>query len=176
MRTRMQASLFDFPVNIKDTVYTPDHVAKMVVGHFAPSGKCLDPCRGDGAFLRHLPAGSDWCEIAEGRDFFAYHERVDWIIGNPPYSIFYDWLIHSFEIADNIVYLIPTQKVFTAYRTVRATLNYGSVREIVFLGTGRVIKFEFGYAIGAVYYQRGYKGPMTITHKPPGETKDYDPR
>ena len=51
-----------------DVVFTPPEVAKAMVGHFSPSGRMLDPCRGDGAF-HQLMDGADYCEIQEGRDF-----------------------------------------------------------------------------------------------------------
>ena len=63
--------------NPNDVVYTPDAIAQSVVSYFKPTGFCLDPCRGTGAFYRWLPTGSDWCEIAEGRDFFAFDRKVD---------------------------------------------------------------------------------------------------
>ena len=45
----------------------------------------LEPCKGEGAFLQYLPENSDWCEIAEGRNYYDYNEKVDWIVTNPPY-------------------------------------------------------------------------------------------
>ena len=81
-----------------DIVYTPDWVARDMVDYFKPSGRILEPSCGDGAFLRHLPANTEWCEIEKGRDFFTWHDCVDWIIGNPPYMIYDQWMAHSFEL------------------------------------------------------------------------------
>lgn len=71
--------------------------------------KILDPFRGTGAFFNNFPEYTDkrWCEIDNGRDFFDCTDKVDWIISNPPYSIFDAVLDHSFDIADNVVYLVP---------------------------------------------------------------------
>jgi len=161
----MQAQLFDVPLNQNDTVYTPGNVAEAIVSHYKPTGLCLDPCRGDGAFFRYLPSGSDWCEIEEGRDFFAYNRRVDWIVGNPPYSIYYEWLAHSFEVARNIVYLIPGQKIFTSPKMIDLVAEFGGIREFAILGSGRSLGFSFGHIVGAVHYQRGYTGCAQI-HRP----------
>ena len=70
----------------------------------------LDPCRGGGAFWRHMP-GAEWCEAAEGRDFFAWTEPVDWIVSNPPYSTFKPWMLHSFTLA-TLVQLDPIYVAF----------------------------------------------------------------
>ena len=90
-----------------DIILTPPDVARDVVKFFAPRGRVLDPCRGNGAFADEMP-GCDWCEIRDGKDFFGWREPVDWIVSNPPYSIFSEFLRHSFVVAENIVYLIPS--------------------------------------------------------------------
>ena len=108
-----------------DVVYTPDYVAADVVNHFKPAGRILDPCAGDGVFLRHLPAHAEWCEIERGRDFFQWLDPVDWLVGNPPYAVFSDWLRHSFTVARDIVYLIPVNKVFNSYSMMRDIAEWG---------------------------------------------------
>ncbi len=108
----IQTSLWNKPVLPADIVYTPEHVSKQIIEWLNPAGKCIDPCKGDGAFYKYLPDGSDYCEIREDKDFFMYSEKVDWVIGNPPYSIFEQFLKKSFEIADNVSFLVPTNKVF----------------------------------------------------------------
>lgn len=160
-----QASLFHAPVE-KDVVYTPAWLAELVVAHFAPAGRVLDPCRGDGAFHRLLP-GAEWCEIAEGRDFFAWGERVDWAIGNPPYSCLLGWIRHSFTVADNVVYLMPLHRVFASYEFMDDIRKYGGIKEILLIGTGATAGFPFGHALGCVHYARGYEGPTRWTHRAP---------
>ena len=81
----------------KDVVFTPSEVAAAMVRHFRPYGRVLDPCKGDGAFLSLLDE-ADYCELQEGRDFFEWSEPVDWIIGNPPYSVYSRWLEHSMKV------------------------------------------------------------------------------
>jgi hypothetical protein len=69
-----------------DIIMTPPALAQSIVDSFAPRGRLLDRCRGNGAFFAALQTHSDdvdWCEIAEGRDFFEYDLPADWIITNP---------------------------------------------------------------------------------------------
>ncbi len=98
-------------MNPNDVVFTPKIIAQGIINIFKPTGKCLDPCKGEGVFFDLLPANSDWCEIAYNKDFFDYHQKVDWIVSNPPYSNWNDWLKHSFELAENVVYLTPMLKI-----------------------------------------------------------------
>jgi hypothetical protein len=157
-----QPQLLYIPLVEKDVVYTPDNIARDIVKFFKPSGKILEPCKGDGAFLRHL-AAADWCEIAEGKDFFVCRATYDWIVGNPPYSIFNIWLRHSFTLADNIVYLIPLNKIFNDFGMLKDIYTYGGVKQIYAIGRGEKANFPMGYAVGAVHFQRAYKGDMKIT-------------
>lgn len=152
---KMQPSLISVPV-AKDVVYTPSKLAADMIEFFAPSGKCLDPCSGDGAFYDLLPNGSDWCEIERGRDFYAWTDRVDWIMGNPPYSHLLAWLRHSFDVADNVVYLMPLHRVFASSQFLDDLFSWGGVVHIRRYGTGTIWGFPFGHALAAVHYRRGY--------------------
>jgi len=149
-----------------DIVLTPDDVAADVVRHFRPTGRILDPCKGEGAFLRHMP-GAEWCEIREGRDFFAWRERVDWIVSNPPYSIFAPWMRHSFTIAEDIVYLIPIQKVFISSKMMAEVWKWGGVVEVYVIGEGKVLNWDIGFCIGAVHFRRGYRDGMRVEFRIP---------
>jgi len=143
----------------EDVIFTPDDIAADIVRHFKPTGRILDPCKGDGAFLRHMP-GAEWCESREGRDFFAWTDPVDWIVSNPPYSNFGDWMRHSMECAENIVYLIPIAKMFSVEARMREVFKYGGIVETKYYGKGTDMGFPFGFPCGAVYAKKGYKGPM----------------
>ena len=148
----------DFAGREDDIVLTPRRVARDVVSFFNPSGSILDPCKGEGAFLDFMP-GADWCEIREGKDFFEWNRRVDWIVSNPPYSIFSKFLRKSFEISDNIVYLIPINKVFSSDKILREIYEWGGVKAIYYVGDGKSMNWPIGgYCIGAVYFKRNYKG------------------
>ena len=153
-------------VRADDIILTPDDVARDVVNYFRPTGRVLDPCKGDGAFLKHMP-GAEWCEIREGADFYNWRERVDWIVSNPPYSIFSDFLRHSFTVADNIVYLIPVNKVFNSDRMMREVWAWGGIPKVYVIGGGGALGFPIGFCIGAVHFQRGYTGGIEVRFRGP---------
>jgi hypothetical protein len=157
----MQISLMNIPAR-SDVVYTPDTVARAIVEFYRPRGRILEPAAGDGAFLRHMP-GALWCELTTGRDFFAWDEHVDWIVSNPPYSVFADWLRHSFDVADNIVYLIPVNKPFNSYKLMSDIYQWGGIRHCLVFGDGKQLGFPFGFATGAFHFQRAYCGGMSVT-------------
>jgi hypothetical protein len=146
-----------------DHVYTPDWVVVDMVSHFRPEGLILDPCRGKGAFTDRLPEDTFWCEIDDGRDFFEWREAVDWVIGNPPYSLTRPFFKHSYEVADNILYLVPLRNVFSGYGFVKEIHEYGGIKEIRVYGTGGKLGFPMGNAVGAFHLERGYCGPTTFS-------------
>lgn len=145
-----------------DSVMTPSHIAAMVVEHFNPTGKILEPARGTGNFFNILP-NADWCEITEGKDFFEYKNRVDWIITNPPYSIYDKFLEHCFEVADNVVLLVPLQKAFKSMKNQKLVDSYGGLKEVFIIGGGGKCGFAFGFLTGCLYYQCGYRGDIKRT-------------
>lgn len=157
----MQASLFAVSPNQKDVVYTPDNVAFDMVNLFQPTGKILEPSKGDGALMKYLPT-ADWCEIESGKDFFNVNTHYDWIVGNPPYSIFADWLRHSFKIADNIVYLIPIIRCFVSSRIIKDIRAYGGIKTIAVYDEQNFKNWTINFAIGAVHFQRGYKSGANV--------------
>lgn len=150
---KMQPSLIHVPV-AKDVVYTPEWLARDMVSYFKPSGKCLDPCRGGGVFFDLLPSGSDWCEIAQGVDFFKHTSPVDWIIGNPPYSCLLEWVRHSMTIASDIVYLVPLHRMLASASFMDRIEQWGSVAGIRRYGTGSDAGFPFGHALAAVHFSK----------------------
>lgn len=158
----MQKNLFGYEPLKSDIVYTPESVAKEIIDWLQPKGKCLDPCFGDGAFHKYLPKGSDWCEVKKGRDFFDYDKKVDWIIGNPPYSIFEDWLDHSFEIAENVAYILPTNKVFQRQIIMRKINNWGGIKAVRVYGSGSMVGFPFGFSVGTFYFKKNYVGKCDL--------------
>lgn len=145
-----------------DTVYTPDWAAADMVRHFNPTGRILEPCKGTGVFLRHMPT-AEWCEIEEGRDFFQWRERVDWIVTNPPYSILRDFWRHAARVADNIVFLLPIRNFFSSDGFMREVRAYGGLREIRIYGTGGKLGFPMGNCCGAIHCQRSYRGDIRMS-------------
>jgi hypothetical protein len=153
----VQAQLILESIHPRDQVFTPDWCAADMVAWFNPTGRILEPAKGEGAILNYLP-GADWCEIEEGRDFFAWSEQVDWIISNPPYSCFREWLEHSFSVSINSVYLIPLKNFFSAFGQLSDCRKHGWVKHIRLYGTGAKLGFPMGNAVGAIHFMRGYWG------------------
>ena len=73
-RRKAQIPLFNIGANPSDVIYTPESVSYDIISWLQPTGLCLDPCCGDNAFYKFLPADSDWCEIEKGKDFFEYNK------------------------------------------------------------------------------------------------------
>lgn len=166
MSDTMLADLFvpDAPATKRgDVVYTPDWCARDMVEYFKPTGRILEPCRGGGAFMRYLPPDASWCEIAEGRDFFAWFEPVDWIITNPPYSMTRPFMRHAFRVANDIVFLVPARNIFSGYGTVRECIGWGGMASIRWYGTGGKLGFPMGNAIAAIHWTRGFSGTIKET-------------
>ena len=156
-----------------DVVFTPEWVAQDMLNHFPVAGRVLDPCcgPGGGVFSRLLAGregvAADWCEIADGRDFFAWRARVDWVVGNPPYSMTRDWFRHSCRIAANLLYLVPLRNVFSGYGFLREITGFGGMREIRVYGTGNALGFPMGNAVGAFWIQADWRGDTRISMPPP---------
>ncbi len=146
-----------------DEVYTPDWCAADMVRHFSPAGRILEPCRGGGAFMRYLPPDAMWCEIAEGRDFFAWNDPVDWIITNPPFSITHAFLRHAISVASEIVFLVPVRNLFSGYAKIRECSGWGGLSAIRWYGPGSRLGFPMGNPIAALQWSRGKKGIVRET-------------
>ena len=157
-----QQALFGEIVNTGDIVYTQESIAKGIISFLNPSGLCLDPCKGDGVFYNNFPTEKDYCEIREGKDFFDYSYKVDWIIGNPPYSIFKDFLEHSFALAENVSFLVPTNKIWQRQVIMDMINEWGGVKSIMIYGSGTLIGFPFGFSVGNFHFQKNYKGKTQI--------------
>lgn len=144
---------------------TPFETARWIVDYFEPQGTILEPAAGENVFYDLFSIEKYRCEITDGIDFFEWDKKVDWIITNPPYSIYDLFLEKSFSVADNVVFFAPIQKALKSEKIEKMVLNYGGLKEIVFMGGGRKHKLPFGFAVGCIYYQRGYSGYCKITHK-----------
>jgi len=162
----MQPQLFHISIVEKDVAYTPDAVARQIIAMLNPYGKVLDPCRGKGAFYDNFPihVEPDWCEITEGRDFFQYQDKVDWVIGNPPYSLFFfqQFLQQSFKIADHVCFLLPVNKVFQSWKTIEMVTEYGGIKDMFVYGSGSLIKLPFGFPAGLFHFEKGYQGKVDL--------------
>jgi len=145
----------------EDRVMTPISLAKKLVEHFKPNGIILEPCKGTGVFLAVLPENTLWCEIEEGKDFFDFNDKVDWIITNPPYSLMRKFMQHSMKVSDNIVFLTTINHLWlkARLRDVKEA-NFG-IKEIVIFETPKSFP-PSGFQIGAFYLKRNYLGDINF--------------
>ena len=144
-----------------DRIMTPDETAKMIVQHFMPCGRILEPCKGDGAFVRAMP-GCDWCEIDEGRDFLEVRGHWDWIVTNPPWSRIRDFIQHSMEVADNIVFLCLINAWFMSARQRDIAQSRFGLVEVLHVQTPPKPWPQAGFSLGAGWLRRGWSGSTTF--------------
>ncbi len=150
-----------------DVIYTPDYLAKQIVDYFKPTGRILEPCKGNGAFSNLMP-GCDWCEISEDRDFLSYSSSFtyDYCVTNPPYSQFRVFLKHSMELADNIIFLAPVNHFWLKAR-MRDIKEAGfGFREILMVETPKKETGwpQSGFQLGCTHIKRGHTGDCKITN------------
>ena len=161
--------------NPNDKVYTPEFIVAEVLSefsqHITSDSTLLEPFKGGGAFYDKLVSLSSnpvqWCEIDQGVDFFEYKDKVDWIITNPPYSIFDKVLPKCLEVADNILLVIPVNKLVSSMPRLADVRRAGfAIRQLHYLGSGRQLKFPFGFPVACVWIQKGWEDGIQDTYEP----------
>ncbi len=151
-----------------DVVMTKEETAINIINYFSnqfnKDDSFLDPCCGLGAFYKNFNTENKYlCEISIGKDFFDFDKKITWIITNPPFSIFDDFLLHSFKLADNVVFFCPLNKVFKSKKIDSAIKNYGGIKEVINMGTGGQHGFPFGFPVGCIHYKKEYTGDIKYT-------------
>lgn len=161
------------PKGGNDRVYTPPELARAIVRHFKPSGDCLEPCSGKGAFVQAMLRESGVKCVAEGEidnglDFFkiAITQHYDWVVTNPPWSQLRAFLKRSMEVSDNVVFLCLVNAFFMKARMRDMEEAGFGMKEILFVPTPEKPWPQTGFALGAVHVKRGYYGPVTFSHLP----------
>lgn len=144
-----------------DVVQTPLEMAGRLVRHFRPTGRILEPCCGQGHFLAHMPGASS-CEIQRGEDFFDWNEKVDWIITNPPWSQIRPFLSHAMDVADEVVFLMTVNHVWTKARLRDIREKGFGLKEIVLVEMPANFP-QSGFQLGAIHVSRGWTGEVKLT-------------
>lgn len=155
-------------VNARDLVNTPDELAKQIVGHFRPqiNGRVLEPCEGGEAFTRAFASNGIEdviaLEVTRGSDFFEFHEKVDWIITNPPWSQARMFLRHAYRVADNVVFLITLNHVLNLRARIADMEEAGfGIKEVLLCKTPSLPWPQSGFQLAAIHLSRGYNGQIT---------------
>ena len=156
-----------------DCFMTDLNLCKYIVEHFNPKGLVLEPCKGSGNFVKALRINGNnviWCEIEEGKDFFDFNEKVDWIITNPPYSKMRKFIQKSMEVSDNIVFLTTINHLWlkARLRDIKEA-NFG-IKEILLFNTPKNFP-QSGFQIGCFYLQKGWNGDIKFSDSSNGDKK-----
>lgn len=152
------------PKGGNDCIMTPDTLAFAIVQHFNPRGTCLEPCAGDGAFVRAMrcmPKIRNVCEyeINRGSDFLEnesgkVYDIHDWLITNPPWSKFLAFLKQSMLFADDIVFLSYANAWFVKSR-INAMREAGfNFREFAYVANPKKPWPQMGLQLAAVHISR----------------------
>jgi len=97
-----------------DIIHTPQPIAQIMINmtNIQKENKVLDPSKGPGVFFNNLPdCTKDWCEIADGKDFFENNEQYDVIIGNPPFSLWTKWIKHTLTKCNKFCYIFGSNSL-----------------------------------------------------------------
>jgi len=84
--------------------YTPESCVRDLL-KLVPIEKgdvCLDPSSGiNKVWFNNFPTKNKIeVELDDGTDFLNFNQKVDWVLGNPPFTLFIKFLFHSSEIAN----------------------------------------------------------------------------
>lgn len=150
------------PKNGNDKVYTPDILAERIIQEYKPTGKIVEPCSGEGGFLKYLP-NADWYEIDKGKDFFNCRNPYDWAITNPPFSKIRQFLQHLYKLkVKNIVFLCPLNHILGLKARIRDMQENGyGIKEIILIETPKEFP-QSGFQWSVNYIKKGYKGKIRI--------------
>ena len=139
--------------NANDVFYTPETAVRshLALINSHEGDKWFDPFLGQGAYFNAYPTtNKDWCEIAKDRDFFTYHDKVDIICSNPPYSMIDRVLEHSVTLEPRIIsYLIGQGNLTTKRIEYMNTQGYGlaslhMLKVWKWFGMSYIVTFEKG--------------------------------
>ena len=147
-----------------DIIMTPESLARLLIHHFNPKGKILEPCKGTGSFIKAMKGYGQivsilWCEINEGRDFFDFNEKVDWVITNPPWSKIRKFLQHSMELSNNVCFLMTINHIWTKARLKDIKSAGFGINEIYLFDTPSNFP-QMGFQVGMVHLKKNYKGDI----------------
>lgn len=151
-------------LNSNDNIQTPIDLAIQIIDYYKDNIKTnetiLEPCAGDNHIYNYLPTPKYRMELKDGLNFLSsinLKSHYDWIITNPPWSKFKEFLIQSFNIADNVVFLIPLNKVFGLKSTWKILEKYNfQIVNVKCWDTPIKPWPQSGFQIGTVWFKHNY--------------------
>jgi hypothetical protein len=158
-------------------IETPPGLVSAIIEYYAPFISesislpfVLDPCAGLNHVFYNEISETFWCqtfycEIKEGKDFFNFEEKVDWVIGNPPFISYRQFVDHSMEIADNICFIVTLNKPL-GLKSIYNLMSAGKAEGKDFWGFKNVKLWrtpkswpQSGIQIGTVWMKKNWNGP-----------------
>jgi hypothetical protein len=121
----------------------------------------LDPCKATGNFYNNFPdCKKEWCEITDGKDFFEYKERVDLVIGNPPFSLWDKWFEHTISITDKFCYVMCQHNLTDTRLRALQSKGYGLTKI-------HLLKVDWWYGMAYIcLFEKGKDSIMSVEDKP----------
>lgn len=119
-----------------DKIYTPKEAAEIMINlcSINENDLVLDPSKGGGVFYNNLPeCKKEYCEIEENKDFFNYKGKPDLIIGNPPYSLWNEWIDKTIQLNPKNFCYIWGMYNFTPHRIKKIEEAGYGIKKLVFL-------------------------------------------
>ena len=106
--------------------YTNEQMVKDLIAITPLSGSVLDAGSGKNkVWYKNIPDGLEKyeCEIEDGVDFMDWNKKVDWIIGNPPYHIGWQFTEKASKIANKgIAWLVNNVEMNSLFTPRRLSL------------------------------------------------------
>jgi hypothetical protein len=118
--------------------FTPEEVAIDCIKllNLSRHDICVDAGSGkDKVWYNNLDVDIKYeCELEEGNDFLKFGTPVDWVVGNPPFNIGWDFLYHSSIIAKKGIGILGSytniNSNFTPLRLDKLNMNGFSITKI----------------------------------------------
>ena len=143
-------------------IFTPKNIVQEMISLIQNKNKILEPSCGNGAFLNELPQEAIGIEIdkdiapkkAKIMDFFDWSEKVDTIIGNPPYVKYQDILNSTKEKLPNKFDNRTNLYVFFIDRCIDLLNQNG---ELIFIVPRDFIKATYAIELNKrLFYEGGF--------------------
>jgi hypothetical protein len=103
-------------------------------------------------------------EISEGNDFLKSDTKADWIVGNPPFNIFWSFLEHSMVLSQNgIAFLMSNNCINSMFLPRRLKLVEEAGFGISSIHILNINKWRGRYFF--IIYKKGFKHMVTYNLK-----------
>lgn len=143
---------------------TPEWVcgimAKMISELIIFPETILEPTPGAGNLVKAIDRRYPSSIIYTPVDFFKFDEKVDCVVGNPPFTpmkVGYDILSRCFELSDNIIFLMPWLALINSEKRTKKYISKG-LKKIIHLPRSAFPGSRVQTCI--LIFQKGYRGDI----------------